>query len=325
MKRGVKCLSVALGAFLIFLVLPFQVVQAEDNSKSDSRLDALRAAWRARTAKFDSVKFQWKEVSEYRPGSLIPPDVPSADNEDPDDEAGWPLMTIKLEFPEELILRGKWMKHASRTLNLTKGRASYSLDDYVSGFDGESSRMMFSNKKEVTGSIRNENRNCDSRQDSLQSLMYFARPFDTETGVVDPASLEVVRQNDKDGTLVVAANAHRRFVVDPNRNFIIISWEQDHPTFGGILFKAEIKYRKDEKLGWIPARWTLTCFSPRNPDAVECVHTGAIQHVEAGVKYPKQLFHIEFPVGARVYDHHTGKESIVPANGSKRDVSRFKR
>jgi len=308
------------GVCLLF-VTHIDTAHALDDPSNKALLDALRSEWRTRTEKFNSVKFKWKESRKYYAGSFeLPGSASATEDENNDAKRGWPK---KIEFPRMLMLRGKWMKHVSRTVGL--GPANLAQTDYASGYDGKSSRILLTNGEEMTGSIRDEDRNMDAPADSLRPLMYFVRPFDKEVGMVDPASLKIVSRNENDGHLVVQANAKRRFVVDPDRGFLIVRWEQGNPALGGNLKQGRIEYQNDDRLGWIPARWHLDCFAPDDPNKLLRQHAGVVTDVEAGTEYGQSQFRVEFPAGAQIYDHHTSEVYIILEDGSKLDVSLFKK
>ncbi len=301
------------------IIIPSPVTGQNSNRGNQLIVD-LKAAWDARQVKFRSAKMQWDESREYHPGSIIPKHVASQLGlPQRYTKQGWPLRKEQTKFPRELILQGVWMRHTSRSVGPSDDYNSLRLSEFISTYDGGSSRLMSMDSQGANGIIRKEAINTSAVEQSLRALMYFMRPFEVRYGLVDRNSLTIDQSSPEDTGVVIQANAMRRFWVDPKRDYIILAWEQMHPASGDVLQTGSIEYEWHNNLGWIPQGWEILHFYPDG--RLRTKSTGSVTHLEAGAEYSKTLFQLKYPANAHVYDQATQQEFIAQSDGSLKPIS----
>jgi len=319
--------SIALFA-LVLLWIPLRIVpaaqpgkeQAAEKAADEQLLADLKAAWKARTGKFDSVRFRWDEEREYHTGSIIPgPFAKAHDIEKVHPVLGFPVATTTTKLPREIVLTGNCMRHVSKSIGPSEDGLSLKQTDHLAVYDGISSRMMSIDGKRIHGSIRNEDQNTDAGSSSFLPLLYFMRPLNPRNGKVKAASLKLVSRNEEDGTMTVEANAMKRFVVDPRRGFIVLRWEIGNPINGGNLYQGHVEYEQHESLSWVPKKGDIERYDFNVPNLLLEKDQATITHIEAGVDYDSSLFRVEFPIGAQVWNAHIREEFVV----TKRDDPRI--
>jgi len=194
------------------------------------------------------------------------------------------------------------MRHTGQALSPTSDFTGMLLREFISTYDGVSSRMMSSGESGKSGAILDEPRNTSMTENSLRPLLYFVRPFAAEHGLLERESLQVIQPAPDSGLVSVHANGGRQFVVDPDRDFIILSYSQTSEATGSVLQQAELEYREHSRLGWVPTAWTLTLYSQRDSRKPAQLTSATVTKITAGDRLDASRFRINFPSSTHVYD-----------------------
>jgi hypothetical protein len=115
-----------------------------------------------------------------------------------------------------------------------------------------------------------------------------------------------------------APNDVDSFWLDPGKDYLVRRHQRRSPK--RLLYQTDIKYRKDDELGWLPASWAFTQFSSSNAVSVSMDIT--VLDLRINDRQPQDQFLITFPPGSSVEDERARKKYIVQDDGNMREESR---
>ncbi|MFG0335939.1 MAG: hypothetical protein ACF8TS_21485 [Maioricimonas sp. JB049] len=105
-----------------------------------------------------------------------------------------------------------------------------------------------------------------------------------------------------------------RYWIDINRACIV---RAEHRSVEGdrLLSGLTVRYRQDDRLGWLPESW-----ESRFGDGSHTLRGRLVRH-ELNPELPDDTFAFNFPIGTVVFDRDRGLRHLVLADGTPRDVT----
>lgn len=292
----------------------------EDGERPPIVLDALLAAWRKRAKNTPAVRVSWKEQAIILPAGLA--SVAVAKRRFPERfwKTGVPAKKISFKYDAQLLLDGNRVRFETQVIAVD-GNFDVYTKPYVSSFDGNSSRMLFSGGRgKPSGSIRQEQHNVDAKCYVLHPLFLFMRPLSHTYGTLDENLLQFANSETEQAIVLKQQELGiTDFVwLDDDSHSVVTRWEQhvnkpNHPTSPGIklAITADIEYASDPNLGHVPVSWSIVAYDTAR-------NTIRKQYKATDVKFevlqqpvPQSEFVLEFPTGTEVYDHQAKRSFIA--------------
>jgi hypothetical protein len=300
-------------------LISFQASQADgqlQGPSSDSK--QVLEAWRKRTEGSSSLDFvavgeQYEPKQEYDRNRLIHANAKNLE----------PFTLPEKTFPVSLRY----------SLSPTKARTEYrgqmvSVEqreyvDYegIDVYDGKI-RKSFIGKNQMTfpgASFSKDVRKTVAVNTGVIPLLLLYRAVSDDLPQFEPAKLFVDGAKvPHDGRECVLIRHDEKLVwVDPSRDFIPLRY-QEH-TQGKLRQTIDIKYRRDEKLGWVPSGWTNAEFY--GPEHLIRSLTVHVTDAHVGEPLPDDFYDLPpLPDGTWVSNVITNEDYILQAGGKRRDV-----
>lgn len=267
----------------------------------------IRDAWAARQNLLTSVCVEWRTAIRHSKTPICPQDVPRLEI---------PMTDLTYGFEASLLLSESMMRYAGRTLSIAADRSVTPID-YVSAADGDlSTNMMFGEGRPPLATVFREKLNTDRISGPLMPILMFLRPASKEYPLM-PQTLEILHADILYDTVscVMIGDRSNRYWLDPARSFVIIRWEAFHSKLGWPTHRANVSYKQDPKLGWVPSTWSLDTFMMGDPVPMTTTHC-SVTKLECDIRTIKQEFQIVFPPATRVYDQRSNKRYIILPDGT---------
>mgnify|MGYP000032402870 CR=1 FL=1 len=159
------------------------------------------------------------------------------------------------------------------------------------------------------------------RAAQIQVWLLHLRPFHEPFPDLGNGPLQVVEQNvliDGRPCLLVERPALdggsyvERYWIDVDRACIVRTELRDGKR---LLSGRTVRYRPDERLGWLPESWESGFGNGSN-----ALRARLIRH-ELNPDVPDETFAFDFPVGTVVFDRDRGLRHLVLADGRTRDIT----
>jgi hypothetical protein len=189
-------------------------------------------------------------------------------------------------------------------------------------FDGAATR--FYEGRDRTGEISAGSLGIGRFGPRLYPILFFARPFSKSGFDSSPAKWRLVSEN------AIIDNLHcvklettrngfdETLWVDPARDDLIVGWELRLKR-GRWSSLVTIGYRRDEKHGWLPARWTETqSWSQQTRSTEETIVACSIDD-----PIPNEFFAPAFPPETTVLDARTLERFRISKTGAKVAIEKF--
>jgi hypothetical protein len=333
MMKPVPCRSLLVLISVVMLSSQSSASEADSNEPVPALTkQQVLDAWKQREQRLEAAQFKWTDARIYSPGSIIHPACAKLyDLKGNAAITGIPEERLEATIPSELWVRGKWMRYSSETPAIARD-CELNWQRYCSSYDGISSRMLFVPKgvmpperPRIRGSIRNESKNTDTRCYLLVPLQLYLKPLKSqkqfELDFRDQDEMHLSQEAEPiDGrSYPVLENSTTQLCFDPSRDFVIVRCSAYRPD-GQLSFRADISYKEDPRHGWIPSGWKIESFNPDGSGALHRSNAATVTDYKINPPLKQEDFHLEFPVGTRVYDSTTGEEYIVGEDGKKRKI-----
>jgi len=189
-------------------------------------------------------------------------------------------------------------------------------------FDGAATR--FYEARDRTGEISAGRLGIGRFGPRLFPILFFARPFSQSGFDPSPAKWRLVGEN------AIINNVHcvklattrngfdESLWVDPARDDFIVGWELLVGRSRSSTL-VTIGYRRDEKHGWLPARWTETQTWPQQTRSTEETIVGC----SIDDPIPNEIFAPAFPPESTVLDTRTLERYRLSKTGAKVTIAKF--
>jgi hypothetical protein len=112
------------------------------------------------------------------------------------------------------------------------------------------------------------------------------------------------------------SKSRRTFWLDPKQDFSIRRFIA-HASTGGT--QVDIRYRRDDRLGWIPTEWTVSSFGEENGGRLDAARI-VVMKLESRGALTDEESTVRFPTGTWVIDDPAAKQYILRPEGSRRDI-----
>lgn len=123
---------------------------------------------------------------------------------------------------------------------------------------------------------------------------------------------------DENGNVVVRMQASAGAIVgdywlDAGRDFVVVKYVES--ANGRAAVTAEIDYKEDKDIGWIPSSWHA-----RFENGAFAL-SGKIDTYELNPEVPESAFTIDYPEGTMVFFRDDGYRAILGPNGRRRVIT----
>jgi beta-lactamase regulating signal transducer with metallopeptidase domain len=212
-----------------------------------------------------------------------------------------------------------WMKGNAYRVEVAK---FMDRGGFWQAFDGAATR--FYEARDRTGEISAGSLGIGRFGPRLFPILFFARPFSQSGFDPSPAKWRLVGENAIINNLhcVKLATTRNGFDeslwVDPARDDFIVGWELLVGRSGSSTL-VTIGYRRDEKHGWLPTRWTETQTWPQQTRSTEETIVGC----SIDEPIPNEIFAPAFPPESTVLDTRTLERYRLSKTGAKVTIAKF--
>ena len=120
--------------------------------------------------------------------------------------------------------------------------------------------------------------------------------------------------------LVARSGQRREFWLDPERDFIVLSYREDCNVLGARMQnRIDIQYRQDATGLWLPDAWTTAFFD--NHGLMEQHAPATVLTATTNAKISGDAFATELPRGTWVYDEESGEHHIIGTDGTRQPIA----
>jgi len=313
---------------ICFLLGGFNLCQEANGESAEEILESVKDSWRKRSEKCSAVQVSWRQKVRIFKGAIMSPEFAAESGlSGIAVSEGVPTEDVDFEFKARLLMQEDWMRYETKLIGVNNDY-TLSLQEYISSFDGDSSRLltMGHNGKSNSGSIRTERYNSDAPSYPLVPITLFLRPLSsTFSRALDIKKLQLIKSDSTEQNLIHLRSKNGIIINDAwnSRQLggVITHWEQSvksrgTPSGARRVLSAVIEYAEHPLLGHVPSSWYVLEFSSSSSQAVKRYEADEVK-IEVIKRMPKSVFSLEFPDGTEVYDHLEDKSFFVgtdPAN-----------
>lgn len=253
------------------LCLAASVVCAAPATGQDS-IERIRSSWTTRQEKASIIRAEWTEKRTYPKGSLSKKLMIFASDPDPKVRARVsgtiPPEDLTVENHKTLYLDGVKMRYEHDSFGWHYDDRRFERQPYISTFDGNQVRILHPKGSQFTknpdGIVRSADSPPDARDLTLRALMFAFRGDDEMIRGFDWSEARIsgrqARVNNANCIEVEyrAANSplSTHFWLDANRDFVVVRYVTQRDSKP--VTTMNVQYRKDDRLGWVPANWSIT-------------------------------------------------------------------
>lgn len=300
-------------------VVSFLLLQVERCSGLEINLRQMLEAWRKRAADSNALDLvaegqQYEQKKNYTRDLLV---GEGADNLEPFTvaEETFPV-TIRFSLGPTGESRFEY-----RGQMISVKHRAYVEHSAIDVFDG-SIRKSFIGKSqlEYPGAHFQEGTRAKVALDvRVVPILLLYRAVDNDLAVFQPGKLVVdgAKVSIEERECVLVKHEESMVWVDPGRDFIPTRYQLY--SRGELKQSIDIKYRMDDKLGWIPTGWTNARFGGTG----QLINSVTVKITEAHLneQLPADLFDLPpLPDGTWVRNYITDEDYIVQNGGTRRDI-----
>jgi hypothetical protein len=306
------------------------------NGTPEATVERVFAAWIAREGRLRSARAEWTERMFHGRGSLFRnPARPHPEGE-PSEAEVLPAEDTYVELSGSLTIEGSRSRFERRGPVWLFDHGTFAPRDYVSVFGESSTGQHFSEVPGVEGGVTfltTEDRAPHAHDLSAFPASFAVRPVDAalarltlegwelESGpqrVLGRECLGLVRREGQFSRSVAEARWLRRMWVDPERDFVLVQFEEGQ---GDVVYHhVEIEYDRHASGEWLPAAWRTLFYTALEPDRLRQQIDGRATKWELNGPVDSATFEVPAPPRTWVQPAGAKEHYIVRADGSRRPI-----
>lgn len=284
--------------------------------------DAIVQAWKARSERVRSGRFEWKQTCFYARGSNFSLSAQA----EPD-----PPQDVVFEIPKVVfVFAGAKICYETEQIDLSSRLASKEPGSlYRSTYDTVTSMQFLAQTGtgHPSGIVYGVNRYNDIENLVFRPLILTYRPAGSDSTQVDLKSVDIVSEAaDVDGHACTyltdapstsASTLSRSFWLDKSQGYVLVRYASK--SNGRPYSQLDVSYSNDTRWGPIPAEWNVTFFLTDGTvaNSVKATRTG----YEINADLQEDTFRISFPPGAVVDDRRRDVRYLVQPSGQERIIT----
>ncbi|MEX2175044.1 MAG: hypothetical protein WD872_11825 [Pirellulaceae bacterium] len=227
-----------------------------------------------------------------------------------------------------LVIDGVKMRYERIGDTWAPGIEAPAPETMIAVFDGARQKIVHERQQSddrmfSQGWVRSEKRHPDAANVHLSPIIRHFRPTSPVFGVIGIDRLQVERQDEMvDGLRCVILKEAlpdglraRKYWVAPDREMGIVRYVgyfQDQ-----VETEAEVAFKRDPKLGWVPDRWRVASFVD---GALVTSATTQVASEQLNLAVAAATFDFTFPVGTQVNDRIAKRQYLVKPGRTNRVV-----
>jgi hypothetical protein len=246
-----------------------------------------------------------------------------------------PRSDMKANQRSLLVVDGSSMRYERQGMEWADAIKDTAPQTMISTFDGRQSKQLFKRDREddlvhSRAFVNNNGKHPEAHNLYLSPIIRHFRPISSDFGVIHPTQLVSAGPDE----VVRGLKCH--VLKDPNSDNLrsckfwvaseqgmaivrYVSYFQDR-----VENQAEITFRKDDILGWIPAKWSAVRMGGKGAQVLDSCAM-VLERCEVNLAVPAGTFDVAFPAGTEVIDYPKRKTFLVKPGGSWREIQEIER